>query len=552
VGRVAAPVKVRRSASRANRDQFGPFAYGVAEPTRREGRIVLSSDVTSQDWLAHHALVRPRKVAVYDLGTKRQFTYSEFNERTDRLASVLVNRFGTGAGDRVAVLARNSSNIFEVQFACWKLGAIFVPLNWRLAGPELQFIVGDSSPRVLLYDTSFAGKANDLVSIPYHLAWEAVVSPDDEYEAALASVPSTGYRPAENTLSTILTVMYTSGTTGRPKGVVITHGMTLWNVINQTDPFRTGSSMVNLVVLPMFHTGGLNTFAIPAIHYGGANVVMPTFDPETALGVLGDPALGITHLQSVPANYQFMSQAKGFADATFPSLVAAGVGGAPPPRPLIAAWLERGVLLQQAFGMTETGSMVMALPREDARRKIGSAGLPFLHNRCRVVDRAGRDVAPGEVGELWMQGPNITPGYWKLPDETAAALTDGWFHSGDAVRQDEEGYFYIVDRWKDMYISGGENVYPAEVEKVIYEIDGVVEVAVIGVPHERWQEVGKAFVVCQAGARLTEADVLRHCGVNLAKFKTPMSVVFVEELPHNATGKIVKRRLRAGSPFAGS
>jgi fatty-acyl-CoA synthase len=202
--------------------------------------------------------------------------------------------------------------------------------------------------------------------------------------------------------------------------------------------------------------------------------------------------------------------------------------------------------------MTETGSMVMALPREDARRKIGSAGLPFLHNRCRVVDHAGHDVAPGAVGELWMQGPNITPGYWNRPEETAAALTDGWFHSGDAVRQDDDGYFYIVDRWKDMYISGGENVYPAEVENVIYEIDGVAEVAVIGVPDERWQEVGKAFVVRKGGARLTEADVLVHCGANLAKFKTPRSVVFVEELPRNATGKIVKRQLRAGSPFAGS
>ena len=485
-----------------------------------------------------------------DLGTARRFTYADLNQRTDRLASVLVNRFGVAVGDRVAVLARNSSNIFEVQFACWKLGAIFVPLNWRLARPELQFIVGDSNPRVLLYDSSFTDKAAGLASIAHRLAWEAAGGPDDEYEAALASAPAVGYRAPDNTLSTILTVMYTSGTTGRPKGVIITHGMTLWNVVNQTEPFRTGSSMVNLVVLPMFHTGGLNTFAIPAIHYGGANVVMPAFDAETALAVLGDPELGITHLQSVPANYQFMSQAKGFADASFPTLVAAGVGGAPPPRSLIAAWLERGVRLQQAFGMTETGSMVMALHREDARRKIGSAGLPFLHNRCRVVDRAGHDVPPGEVGELWMQGPNITPGYWNLPEETAAALTGGWFRSGDAVRQDEEGYFYVVDRWKDMYISGGENVYPAEVENVIYELDGIAEVAVVGVPHERWQEVGKAFIVLKAGARLTESDVLLHCGTNLAKFKTPTSVVFVEELPHNATGKIVKRLLRAGSPFA--
>ncbi len=366
---------------------------------------------------------------------------------------------------RVAVLSHNHSNIFEVQFACWKLGAIFVPLNWRLAPPELAYIVGDARPSVLLHDASFTDKAATLDGIEHRLVWDG---PAETYEAALAAVTAVDHPAGGNTLETILTVMYTSGTTGHPKGVTITHGMTLWNVVNQTEVFRTGSTMVNLVVLPMFHTGGLNTFALPAFHYGGSNVVMPSFDAERTLVLLGDPDVGITHMQSVPANYLFMSQAPGFSTASFPSIVAAGVGGSPAPHSLIEEWLGKGVRLQQAFGMTETGSMVMALPVEDAVRKIGSAGLPFLHNECRVVDRAGVDVARGEVGELWMRGPNITPGYWNRPEETAAALTDGWFHSGDAVRQDDEGYYYVVDRWKDMYISGGENVYPAEVENVIF------------------------------------------------------------------------------------
>jgi fatty-acyl-CoA synthase len=212
---------------------------------------------------------------------------------------------------------------------------------------------------------------------------------------------------------------------------------------------------------------------------------------------------------------------------------------------LIERWHDKGVLLQQAMGMTETGSMVMALPQVDSRRKVGSAGLPFLHNRCRVVDGSGNDVAVGEVGELWMKGPNMTPGYWNRPDETAAAYSDGWFRSGDAVRQDDEGYFYIVDRWKDMFISGGENIYPAEIENVIYQLSGVAEVAVIGVPDDRWQEVGRAFVVLHKGADLSGDAIIAHCVENLAKFKVPKSIVAVDELPRNATGKILKRELRA-------
>ena len=500
--------------------------------------------IVSQDWLAHHASVRPTKVAITDLGTGRRLTYAELDQRTGRLATVLTHHFGVGRGDRVAVLSHNNSNIFEVQFACWKLGAIFVPLNWRLAPPELEYIVGDCEPKVLLYGTSFADKAATLTAIGHRLVWDG---PADSFEEALSAVATVDHPTGGNTLDTILTVMYTSGTTGRPKGVTITHGMTLWNVVNQTEFFRTSSTMVNLVVLPMFHTGGLNTFALPAFHYGGSNVIMPTFDAERTLALLCDAEVGITHLQSVPANYLFMSQTVGFADASFPTIIAAGVGGSPAPHALIESWLAKGVRLQQAFGMTETGSMVMALPVEDAARKIGSAGLAFLHNECRVVDRQGNDVPRGAVGELWMKGPNITPGYWKRPDETEAAFSDGWFRSGDAVRQDEEGYYYVVDRWKDMYISGGENVYPAEVENVIFQLGGVADAAVIGVPDERWQEVGKAFVVREPGATLTGPEVLDHCLSNLAKYKVPRAVVFLDELPRNATGKVLKRVLRDGT-----
>ena len=265
----------------------------------------------------------------------------------------------------------------------------------------------------------------------------------------------------------------------------------------------------------------------------------------TACGRCPTRELGITHFLGVPANWLFMSQAPAFAEVSFPSLVAAGVGGSPTPAELIKVWLDKGVPLQQAYGMTETSPLVLALSKEDAARKIGSAGLPVMYTECRIVDEIGADVAPGAVGELWVRGPNVTPGYWNRPEASAEVFTGEWLHTGDAARSDEDGYFYIVDRWKDMYISGGENVYPAEVENVLYDLAGVAEAAVIGVPDDRWVEVGKAFVVARPGATVTEQDVVRHCTDRLARFKVPRSVVFLDELPHNATGKIQKHELRA-------
>jgi fatty-acyl-CoA synthase len=512
-------------------------------PDERHGRRRAMS-TPSLDWLAHHARTRPSKIAVVDLPSGRRLRYADVHERTERLATALATRFGVQAGDRVAVLSRNSGAMFEVQFACWRLGAVYVPLNWRLAVPELDYITRECTPRVLLHGAEFTPAAAALPAVPARVAWDVGEDGTDAYEHLLGDTPPSEFPRAAPTLDSLLMIMYTSGTTGRPKGVLITHGMTVWNVVNQTGFFRTSTDMVNLAILPLFTTGGLNCFANPAFHYGGTNVVMGPFDAAEALALLADPGLGVTHTQAVPSIWMLMSRRPEFTEATIPSLVGAGVGGSPAPEPLLRQWLDKGVALQQAFGMTETGSMVMALPREDALTKIGSCGLPFLHNEVRLVDTDGRDVARGEVGELWARGPNITPGYWNRPDITEATLTDGWLHTGDGLRQDSDGYFHVVDRLKDMYISGGENVYPAEVEAVLYQLDAIAEVAVVGVPDDRWQEVGRAFVVVKAGARLTADEVTAHCGANLARFKIPKSVVFLDELPHNATGKIVKSELR--------
>jgi fatty-acyl-CoA synthase len=301
---------------------------------------------------------------------------------------------------------------------------------------------------------------------------------------------------------------------------------------------------VQLVVLPLFHTGGLNCYANPVLHAGGTILIMRTFDPGQALDAIADPALGITHFFAVPAPYQFMMQHPKFQSADLSRLRVAGVGGAPCALSILETWTGRGVPLVQGWGMTETSPAGTMLDAADAIRKLGSAGKAMMHTAIRIVDDEGRDVAPDSIGELLIKGPNITPGYWNKPEATESAFTDGWLHTGDAARQDEEGFIYIVDRWKDMYISGGENVYPAEVENVLFQLPQVADAAIIGVPNERWGEVGMAIIVRKPDQPLVEADVIQHCLGRLAKFKVPQSVAFVDVLPRNATGKVLKRELR--------
>jgi fatty-acyl-CoA synthase len=500
----------------------------------------------SYDWIAHHAATRGDKVAQHDLASGRQFTYAEMNDRTSRLATALSDEFGIGYGDRVAVLAENDTNFFEVEFACWKLGAVFVPLNWRLALPELEYIVGDAGPDVIIHDDPFADNATKLAEtcgIGHRITWGTGTGDAAAYEEVLSShEPMQGSHPC--THDDVLTIMYTSGTTGRPKGAIITQGMTLWNAVNMVEFYAVGQDMVNLAFLPLFHTGGLNVFANPTFHFGGTNLVMRTFDPAEALRLLTDPDIGITHTIGVPANWLFMSQVPAFADASFPTMVAPAVGGSPTPVPLIEAYAEKGMPLQQAFGMTETSPLVLALPKEACTTKIGSAGLPALHTQVRIVTEDGREAEVMETGELWCKGPNITPGYWNRPDATAESIEDGWLKTGDAARRDEDGYYYIVDRWKDMYISGGENVYPAEVESVIYQLPQIGEVSVIGIPDEKWVEVGRAIVVLKQGQTITDTEIINHCRETLARYKVPQSVLFIDEIPHNATGKVLKRELR--------
>ena len=501
--------------------------------------------IPAYDWIAHHARNSPAVLAVVDLGESRRLSYAQLDQRTARLAAWLRAK-GVGRGDRAAILAQNCTDFFELQFACARLGAIFVPLNWRLTVPELSFIVGDAAPKVLIHDPEFADTAVALRAVVSGLVLLARRGADSDYERALASVSPLANGHGERvTHDDVSTIMYTSGTTGRPKGAMITHGMTFWNVVNLGGPAEVSYASVFLCVLPLFHTGGLNCYSNPVLHAGGTVIVPRVFEPGEALDLITDPQVGLTHFFGVPAHYQFMCQHGRFAQTDFSRIRVAGVGGAPMPVPLLEIWQGRGVALNQGYGMTETSPAVLVLDRRDATRKIGSAGQAVLHTEVRIVDEAGHDVPVGQMGELWVRGPNITPGYWNRPEANQSSFTDGWLHTGDAARVDDEGFYYIVDRTKDMYISGGENVYPAEVESVLYQLPQLAEAAVIGVPDERWGEVGRAIVVLKPGALLDADAVIAHCRDNLARFKLPRTVVFTDALPRNATGKVHKPTLRA-------
>jgi fatty-acyl-CoA synthase len=494
------------------------------------------------DWIAHHGRRTPDKTAVVDLASERSFSYAQFDQRVSRFARHLRDHLKVARGDRVAVLALNTTDTLEVQFACGRIGAVFLPLNTRLTVPELQFIVGDASPKVMVHDADLAETALAVASL-CKVESELLLGPAGSYEAAIAkTAPIESFEAV--TLDDISTIMYTSGTTGQPKGAIITHGMTFWNCVNLGGPASISPSSVLLTVLPLFHTGGLNCYTNPVLHAGGTVLIMRAFDPGIALQLISDPERGINAFFGVPAIYQFMAQHPGFERADFSRLIIGGVGGAPMPVPLLNVWETRGVALQQGYGMTETSPAVLVLDREDAARKAGSAGKPVLHTEVKVVRPDGTNADVGELGELWVKGPNITPGYWNRPEANASSFTDGWLHTGDATRVDEEGFYYIVDRWKDMYISGGENVYPAEVENVLHQIAAIAEAAVIGIPDPQWGEVGMAIIAIKPGLSLTEADIHAHCAGNLARFKCPRRIAFVDALPRNATGKIHKPTLR--------
>ena len=488
------------------------------------------------DWLAKHATYSPEKLALIEIASDRRFTYGEFNQQANRFCAYL-ERIGVKSGDRVSVLLPNCVELLFVLFGATKLGAIFVPLNFKLAVPELIPILADAQPAVLIYSNEFAGMA---AAIRTESVLAQLLNIDD-------LLPEIDKLPDENPLrisadlESPQMLLYTSGTTGTPKGVILSHRMILWNSINTSIRMLTPGDTV-LVHTPMFYTGGLNVYTLPAFYLGATVAILKTFSAAEVLREIG--RLKITVLFAVPTQLTMMADSDVFHEPDLTTLRYLISGGAPCPVPLIQRWMERGITLRQGFGLTEVGPNSFALDVRDALRKAGSIGFPNFSIEARIVDDDGRDVAVGAVGELILRTPAMCSGYWNNLEQTRAAIRDGWFHTGDLASRDEEGYCYIVDRKKDMFISGGENVYPAQIEHLLRMHPKVDDVAVIGTPHSKWGEVGCAFVVVRPGESLTAEDLLAFCSGKIAKFKIPQSVVFVSELPRTISGKVRKQILK--------
>jgi fatty-acyl-CoA synthase len=507
-------------------------------------------------WVTRRAALDGDDVALIEGGTRT--TWAEFEERTNRLGHALMT-LGVRRGDRIAVLMFNSVTFMETVFAVAKLGAIVVPVNFRLQGPEVAYILADAGADVLVHHDALAvvartATADPAVRVRHRIE---VVAPagaprspapvPDGPDAALGyehlmAAATTDPLDMDVDPSQPHGIMYTSGTTGRPKGAVLTHANAVANARNGLTQGRgVHQGDVTVTAAPLFHIGGLGVHSLPFVYVGATNVIVPSFDPPAFLEAMATHRATVQFL--VPAMWAALTRVPDFDRFDLGALEMAVSGGAPTPLPVIEFFDARGVTFQEGFGMTETAPSVSVLDAAHIRSKAGSIGRPLQDVETRVVDEDDRDVGVDAVGELLVRGDNVFAGYWMLPAATAEAFRGGWFHTGDLARVDPDGYITLVDRKKDMIITGGENVYPIEVEQVMFRHPAIREAAVFGVADERWGETVIAAVALDDAA--TAEDIIGYCRARLAHFKCPTRVEVVDELPRNATGKVLKTALRA-------
>jgi len=502
------------------------------------------------DVLRGHATSRPDAIAT--IFRDRTSTYADLDRYSNQVANGLI-AMGVKPGERVALLTKNCDQFMEIYYGCAKAGAVLVPVNFRLAGPEIAYIVNDAGAQVFLVGEGYADlaaeqmadmpKVREVISLegeggyPAYFGWR---DGQDEADPAVAVDP-------ESTASQL----YSSGTTGHPKGVELSHqsGLNLWPLLADPDESAYGrwsDKDVNLVCMPLYHVGGLNN-ALAGIYVGAQTVILADAIPADILRTI--PEHRVTKTFLVPALILFLVQTPGVRDVDFSSMDEIWYGAAPIPVELLKQAIKiMGPVFGQAYGMTESNGGGVYMPKEDhdlsKPDRLASCGKPAPGYDVKVVDEDGKELPPREVGEIILRSNTLMSGYWNLPGATAKTLKDGWLWSGDAGFFDEEGFLYIHDRVKDMIISGGENIYPAEIESALYGHPAIADVAVIGVPDERWGEAVKAIIVKAKDADISEGEVINFARERIAHYKCPKSVDFIAELPRNATGKILKRELR--------
>jgi len=480
---------------------------------------------------------QPHKTAVHFRGS--DLSYAQLWRRIDQ-AGIRLGGLGVGRGDRVAYLGYNSPDILVLLFALARIGAMLVPLNFRLAAPEHQAILAHSGAKCLLAEPDFCAHGDTLRAALPGLMLLSLDGAREGWRDWNALQPARPGADSSGTDADPVLMVYTSGTTGKPKGAVHTQSGLLWNAVNSTHYHDLTSADHVLTVLPMFHVGGLCIQTLPALHAGATLTLHPRFDPGAWLADVASRRPTLTLL--VPAVMRALVDHPAWKQTDLASLRMAAAGSSTIPDSLIAAFHEHGLTVTQIYGSTETGPVSIYLRAEDARRKAGSAGKAAVHAEVRLVDENDRDVAQGKVGEILVRAPNVMQGYWKDPDNPS--FRDGWFRSGDLAFQDEEGYYFVVGRSKDMIISGGENIYPAELENVLADCDQVAEAAVIGLEDAKWGEIAVAAVVRRPGSALDAAGVMALFEGRLARYKHPRRVVFIDALPKNVMGKVQKFELR--------
>ena len=497
------------------------------------------------DWTGRRALLTPKREAIVDNIQNKRYTFEEMDKRANQVARLLLDS-GVQKGDRVGIYSKNRFDFLDILFACGKIGAILTPFNIRLTTPETEYLLKKTNPSIVFYDPNLGiqfGKIRPLLEKQHVVVMgNKMFDTDPDIHSLVTRNSSSAVERPAITMDDPFLIVFTGGTTGLPKGAVLSHRLVFWNSVNTIVSWGLRPDDIQPLLFPLFHTGGINVLLIPFYHLGALSIIMGDFDPEETLRVVESERCTI--VIGVPTVFNMISQSSNFKKTNFEHVRLFISGGAPCPVAIMEKYWEKGKILKMGYGLTEVGPNNFYLPDDAVKERPTSVGFPAFHCDMKIVDDDNVTLSDEEVGELMLRGPHTFSGYWEEPEESAKVIeSDGWVHTGDLVMRDSDGFYYIVGRKKDMFISGGENVFPSEIEDVLYKHPAILEAAVIGVPHEKWGEVGKVFIVLKDGESLAEDEIRQYMDDKLARYKIPKHYEFREDLPKSAAGKILKREL---------